>query len=105
VVDAAIEWVRYVTSPEVQTYRAVVGSFVPTIPSVSALPEVLQAEPFLTNLQDVARVTRPSGAFGEHYHEASTVFFRGVNQILNRQDAGVVLPEVQRQLERLLGIS
>jgi len=104
-VDAAIEWVRYATSPEVQAYRAVQSALVPTIPAVSALPEVLQAEPFLSRLQDVARVTRPSGVFGEHYNEASTVFFEGVNQILNGQDAGVVLVDVQRQLERLLSVS
>jgi hypothetical protein len=44
-----------------------------------------------------------AGMFGPHYDEASTVIYRGVNQVLNGQDAGRVLGDVQVQLERLLG--
>jgi trehalose/maltose transport system substrate-binding protein len=104
-IDASIEWTRYASSPEAQAYQAVLAASVPTIPAVAAQPEVLQAEPFLTKLQDVKRVTRPSGVFGAHYSDASAVFFRAVSQILNGQDAVVVLPDVQRQLEQLLGAS
>lgn len=104
-IDASIEWTRYASSPEAQAYHAVLAASVPTIPAVAAQPEVLQAEPFLTKLQDVKRVTRPSGVFGAHYSDASAVFFRAVSQILNGQDAVVVLPDVQRQLEQLLGAS
>jgi trehalose/maltose transport system substrate-binding protein len=102
-VDAALEWVRYESGPDAQTYRALVLGTVPTIPAVAARPDVLQAEPFLTNLQDVTRVTRPSGIFGERYNQASTAIFRGVNQILNGQDASPVLSDIQSQLKRLLG--
>ncbi len=101
--DAAIEFVRYLTTPEVETYRAVVGSFVPTIPAVAERPEVVRAQPYLKNLADVVRVTRPSRETGEQYNEASTAFFQGVNQILNGQDAAQVLPGVQQRLERLVG--
>jgi hypothetical protein len=80
-----------------------VGSLGPTIPTVAARPDVLQAEPFLTVLQDTVRVTRPAGVFGQHYDEASAVIYRGVNQVLNGQDAGRVLSDVQVQLEGLLG--
>jgi trehalose/maltose transport system substrate-binding protein len=104
-VDASIEWVSYASSPEAQAYHAVLATTVPTIPAVAAQPEVLQAEPFLSKLQGVTRVTRPSGVFSAHYADASAVFFQAVSQILNGQDAGVVLPDVQRQLERLLGAS
>jgi len=104
-VDASIEWARYASSPEVQAYHAVLATSVPTIPAVAAQPEVLQAEPFLMKLQDVTRVTRPSRVFGAHYADASAVFFQGVSQILSGQDAGVVLPDVQRQLEQLLEIT
>jgi trehalose/maltose transport system substrate-binding protein len=100
--QAAIEWVRYATGPEVQTYQALVGSLGRTIPAVAARQDVLQAEPFLTVLQDTVRVTRPAGVFGQHYDDASTVIYRGVNQVLNGQDAGRVLSDVQVQLERLL---
>jgi len=102
VAEAAIEWVRYAASPELQAYRAVAASLVPTIPSVAARPEVQQSEPFLATLQDVTRVTRPSTIFGAKYNQASTVIYRGVNQILNGQDASPILIDVQRQLEQLL---
>ncbi len=100
--DAAVEWVRYCTSPEIETYRAVVGTFVPTIPSVSQNADVLKAMPFLKNLADVTRVTRPSRQFADQYNEASTALFQGVNQVLNGQDPAQVLPTVQQRLERLL---
>ena len=102
VAEAATEYIRYDASPEQQTYRAVAASQVPTIPSVAALPEVQQAEPFLATLQDLTRVTRPSAIFGTKYSQASAVIYRGVNQILNGQDAGPILVAVQRQLEQLL---
>ncbi|MGI9145369.1 MAG: ABC transporter substrate-binding protein [Chloroflexota bacterium] len=99
--DASIEFVRYLTSPEVQAYRAVVGSYVPTIGDVAGRPEVLQVQPFLKNLQDVVRVVRPSKVTADRYNEASTAIFQGVNQILNGQDAAQALPGVQQRLQRL----
>jgi trehalose/maltose transport system substrate-binding protein len=102
-IEASTEFVRYAASPEIQTYRAVVGTFVPTIPAVAERPEVLAAMPFLKNLASVDRVTRPSRALGERYNEGSTAIFQGVNMILNGQDAASILPNVQRQVERLLG--
>jgi trehalose/maltose transport system substrate-binding protein len=100
--DAAVEFTRYLTSKEVQTWRAVVGSFVPTRPDVASDPQVLQAEPFLKNLADVERVTRPSVYLGQDYNEGSTAFFQGVSQILNGQDAATVVPQIQQRLEALL---
>jgi len=100
--DAAIEFVRYATSKEVQTWRAVVGSFVPTRQDVASDPQVLQAEPFLKNLADVVRVTRPSVYLGQDYNEGSTAFFQGVSQILNGADAATVVPQIQQRLEGLL---
>jgi trehalose/maltose transport system substrate-binding protein len=101
-IDASIELVRYMASPDVEAYRAVVGSFVPTIQAVADRPDVLQSMPFLRNLASVERVTRPSRALAESYNEGSTAVFQGVNQILNGQDAASVLPNVQRTLERLI---
>src|SRR5207302_10946956 len=51
--DAAIEFVRYMTSADVEKWRAVVGSFVPTRQDVASDPDVLKAEPFLKNLSSV----------------------------------------------------
>jgi trehalose/maltose transport system substrate-binding protein len=101
--DASIEFIRYLTSPEVQAYRAVVGAYVPTIAEVAARPDVLQVEPYLKNLADVVRVVRPSKVTADRYNEASTAVFQGVNQILNGQDAAQVLPGVQQRLQRLTG--
>lgn len=101
--EASIEFVRYMASPEVQTWRAVLGSFVPTIPEVAARPEVIEAMPFLQPMEEVERVTRPSREAGERYNEVSTVIFQGVNRILTGQDAAQILPQVAQQLERILG--
>ncbi len=100
--DAGVEFVRYMASPEVQAWRAVVGTFLPTIQSVAAMPAVVQAQPFLKNIGDVQRVTRPSTVLADQYNQGSTIFFQGVNQVLNGQDAGSVLPNVSQQLQRLL---
>ncbi|MBV9357065.1 MAG: extracellular solute-binding protein, partial [Chloroflexi bacterium] len=100
--DAAIEFVRYATSPEVQTYRALVGGFVPTMPDIAAQAQVVKAEPYLTNLQDVQRVVRPARLTGAHYDQASTMIFQAVNQILNGRNAEDIVPGLQQQLEQLL---
>lgn len=100
--DAAIELVRYCTSADVQAYRAVVGSYVPTMDSVASRPEVVQAEPFLAKITSVQRVTRPTRQAGDQYNQLSTVFYQGVSQILQGQDASQVLPGVQQQMQRLL---
>lgn len=98
--EAATEFVRYMTSPEVQTWRAVVGTFVPTIPAVASDPQVIEAMPFLEALQDVVRVTRPSAAAGENYNQASAAIFQGTNQILLGQPAGQIVPQIEQQLQR-----
>jgi trehalose/maltose transport system substrate-binding protein len=101
--DAAFEFVRYLTGPESQTYRAVVGTYVPTIPSVASDPAVAQAQPYLANLSNVQRVARPSSETGENYNQISTAFFQAVNNVENGQDPASVLPTAQSQIQRLLG--
>jgi ABC-type glycerol-3-phosphate transport system substrate-binding protein len=86
----------------VQGWRAVVGGYVPTIQNVASMPAVVEAQPFLNNISDVQRATRPSTQFADQYNQASTYFFQGVSQILNGQDAAQVLPGVSQQMQRLL---
>jgi trehalose/maltose transport system substrate-binding protein len=100
--DAAIQYVRYVTSAPVQTWRAIAGGFVPTIQSVADDAAVNVAQPYLKAVQNVERVGRPAGVYGENYNQASTAFFQGVSQILAGQDAAQVLPGVQQKLQQLL---
>ena len=100
--DAAVLYVRYVTSAPVQTWRAIAGGFVPTIQSVADDPQVNVAQPYLKAVANVERVGRPAGIYGENYNQASTAFFQGVSQILGGQDAAQVLPGVQQKLQQLL---
>jgi len=100
--DAAIQLVAYFCSPEVETWRAVVGSFVPTIQSIAEDPQVIAVQPYLKSTSGVDRVGRPTGAFGDNYNQASTAFFQGVSQILAGSDATQQLADVQSKLQRLL---
>ncbi|MGK3987623.1 ABC transporter substrate-binding protein [Sorangium sp. So ce136] len=100
--DAAIEFVRYLTSPEAQKFRATAGSFIPTIPSVQQDAEVVKSLPFLTNAKDIALVPRPSNTTGARYNEASIAFFQGVSQVLQGKEPKEVLGQVEQRLTRAL---
>lgn len=99
--DASIQLARYFCSPEVQQWRAVAGSFVPTIPSVAEDAQVLQVMPYLKTAGGEDRVGRPAGFYGENYNQASAAFFQGVAQILAGGDATQVLNDVASKLQRL----
>lgn len=101
--EAAIEFVRYLGSPEMQKWRAIHYSFVPNVPSVSEDPQVIEAMPFLSTMTEVTRVTRPSREAGDLYNEFSTIFFQGVNQILNGEDPANEVPAMAEDIEDLLG--
>jgi trehalose/maltose transport system substrate-binding protein len=100
--DASIEFVRYMTGPEVQTWRAVVGSFVPTQEAVSSDPQVLEAMPFLKNLSSVVRVTRPSRETGLDYNEVSTNIFQEINTILKGGDAAAGVKNIEDLITPLI---
>ncbi|CAN5818794.1 hypothetical protein BH23CHL2_BH23CHL2_07670 [soil metagenome] len=101
--EAAIEFARYLTSAEVQKWRAVAASFVPTMPEVAEDPEVIEAMPFLETLADVVRVVRPSTPAGDLYNEVSTAYFQGLNEILNGDDAEDTVPQMADDIEFILG--
>ncbi|HEY8602033.1 MAG TPA: ABC transporter substrate-binding protein [Thermomicrobiales bacterium] len=100
--DAAIEFVRYMTSEEISKFRAVNGTYVPLYQSVSDDPDVQKNQPFLKNLSSVQRVVRPSNALGANYNQGSTIMFQAFNAILNGQDAQAQLQAAQGQLARLV---
>jgi trehalose/maltose transport system substrate-binding protein len=100
--DAAILLVRYFCSPDVQRWRAIAGSFVPTIQSIAEDPQVVAVMPYLKITANVDRVGRPTGAFGDNYNQASTAFFQGVSQVLAGGDPTQQLADVQSKLQRLL---
>lgn len=100
--DAAIEFVRYMAGPEGQKYRAVVGSFIPTITATQSDADVVKALPFMTKLKDVSLVPRPATAAGTRYNEASIGFFQGVSQVLQGKAPAEVLPQVEQRIQRVL---
>ena len=101
--DAAIELVRYMTSPAVEKFDALTNSNVPTIVSVAKDKAVVKANPYLKPaIASVPRVTRPAKFLKTHYNEASKIIYQGINQILNGAPASSVLPSIQSKLNSLL---
>ncbi|HLJ69423.1 MAG TPA: ABC transporter substrate-binding protein [Chloroflexota bacterium] len=102
-IGAAAELVRYLTSPAVQRYDAIVNSNVPTIPSVANDPLVRKTNPYLKpSINDTIRVVRPGKYLKDRYVAGSRIIYDGINQILSGQRADRVLPQLQRQLQRLV---
>ena len=101
--DAAIEFVRYMTSPAVEKFDAITNSNVPTIVSVAKNKAVVKANPYLKPaIASVPRVTRPAKFLGARYNEGSKIVYQGINQILTGTPASQVLPQVQSRLQALL---
>ena len=100
--DAAVEFVRYLASPESQKFRAVQKSLIPTITSVQADPEVVKALPFLAKTKDTSLIARPSNTAGGRYNEVSIAFFQGVSQVLQGEEPAKVLPQIEQRIERAL---
>jgi trehalose/maltose transport system substrate-binding protein len=101
--DAAIEFVRYMTSKAVEKFDTITNSNVPTIPSLAGDPQVKKAAPYLNPATaNVPRATRPSTVLGVKYNEGSKDIYQAVNRILNGASASSVLPGLQSQLQGLL---
>jgi trehalose/maltose transport system substrate-binding protein len=101
--SAAIEFVRYLTSPAVEKYDAIFNTNVPTIPTVALNAAVRRANPYLKPaIAKVARVTRPSRFLRGKYNKGSQIIYQGINQIENGANASSVLPRIQSQLNALL---
>jgi trehalose/maltose transport system substrate-binding protein len=101
--EAAIELVRYLTSPATQKFDAIYNSNVPTIPAVAADKAVRKVNPYLKpNISAVQRVTRPSRYLRSHYQQGSQIIYQGINQILNGQNANNILPGISARLTRLI---
>jgi trehalose/maltose transport system substrate-binding protein len=101
--EAAVELLRYVSSPEVQAWKAVIGQFQPTIPTLYDDPEVQSALPFRSLLRDVTLTPRPSSHVNGAYQEVSTVFWSGVSEILLGGAAAEIVPQMAERIETLIG--
>ena len=104
----AIEFVKYMTSREVQRERAIGGAFLPAIESLYHDPAVLNANPFFQAMAEVSGrlVRRPSSLVGARYDLVSQAYARGVHSILT----GNVSPSegaaaIESDIARLTGFA
>ena len=103
---AAIEMVKFLTSPEIQRVNATTRGYAPTRPSLYYDSAVLKANPFFGTLRDVllkGAVTRPSTVAGSRYDEISKAYFTAVRQTLTGQEsAGTAVQELEKELQSLV---
>lgn len=102
--EAAVDLVRYLTSPEEQKRRAIVGGYNPTLPALYQDQEVLQANPFFGSLYEtfVNAVARPSRETGVKYNQVSSEFFNATHTVLAGQaEAPAAVADLAKKLDRL----
>jgi trehalose/maltose transport system substrate-binding protein len=104
--EAAMAYVRFLTSPEIQKRRALAMGNLPSIPRLYDDAELRQALPFLTHLEPLfsgGAVARPSTVAGSRYGEVSMAYFTAVHQILTgKQEAAEALSDLETELQALL---
>ena len=103
---AAIELVKFLTSPEIQKMNAIQSTHFPTIPSVFEDPEVLEVAPFFAIARDVLdnSVARPSAAAKRKYNEVSKLFWTAAQDAISgRASSSSALRDLEARLRRLKG--
>jgi trehalose/maltose transport system substrate-binding protein len=104
--EAAIEFVRYMCSPELEKSFTIERSHSPTISAVYDDPEVVETQEFLARLKPVfegGAVARPSTVTADLYNSASIAYHTRVNQILTGQaDAASAVAEIEAELQDLM---
>jgi trehalose/maltose transport system substrate-binding protein len=99
--ELAVDLVLYLTSSAEQKRRAIEGSFNPTIVSLYKDHDVLQANPFMAQLDGIFAnmVARPARVTGSRYNRVSTEFFTAVHATLSHQgDAATNLVGLEKVL-------
>jgi trehalose/maltose transport system substrate-binding protein len=83
--EASIEFVKYLTSAEVQRAFAIERSMLPTRPAVYEDAELAEVNEFIPRLLPVfeSAVGRPAGPAADLYAEVSTVYYQNLNQVLS----------------------
>lgn len=102
--ELAADLVRYLTGPQEQKRRAMVGSYSPTLPALYRDEEVINAVPFFRTLYTSFEhaVARPSRVTGDKYARVSAEFYYAVHGVLaGKTDAASALSALQAKLERL----
>ncbi|HZD11338.1 MAG TPA: ABC transporter substrate-binding protein, partial [Candidatus Binatia bacterium] len=104
--EEAADLALFMASYDEQKYRAIEGSFNPTIKALYEDEEVLAANPFFGDLFDVFTnaVARPSTVTAPQYNETSVLFFNAVHSVLTGDsDAETAFAELELDLQDLLG--
>jgi len=104
--DAAIEYVKFMCSPEIQKSRAIERALLPTIATVYDDPDVAAASEFMPRLKPVFQggaVARPSTASSDLYNSVSTAYFQRVNQILTgAASAADAVGQIESELKDIM---
>lgn len=103
----AIEFVRYMTSHQVQLQRSIKSSFLPTIPELYDNPQALAANPYYSRLKEVffgGALARPSTISGKLYSDVSTAYFTAVHSTLAGEvSAAESLASLEEELVKITG--
>ncbi len=99
--EIAADLVMYMTSAQVQKARAIGGSFNPTLPALYQDREVIAANAFMAQLQEVFAnsVARPTSATGLKYPQVSQSFYNAAHEVMSGRATG---EEAVRRLEKRL---
>jgi len=100
----AASLVLYMTGAQVQKYRAIKGSFNPTIPALYKDPDIIKASPFMAELYPTfsSAVPRPSTVTTGKYNQVSNQFWNATHDVLSgNAKSPDALAQLDRSLKRL----
>ncbi len=88
--DAAADLVMYMASPEVVKTRAIQNSFNPTSPALYKDKDIIAANDFMAQLNDVftGAVPRPAPVTGLKYPEVSRLFWEAAHDVMSKKATG-----------------
>jgi trehalose/maltose transport system substrate-binding protein len=102
---SAIEFIRYLSSSEVQKWRAREGTYQPTIEKLIKEVDVQEALPFLkdSRIRNAQPIIRPSSRLEDRYNEVSICIYEWVDSALKRdarKDIEQDIVEMEKCIER-----
>jgi trehalose/maltose transport system substrate-binding protein len=104
--DAAIDLVKFIASPEMQKYRTLRTSNLPTIAALYDDPDIARQQPIVPRWKPIFldAQPRPSATARIKYNEASSQFWTAVHNTLSGEgDAAGNLADLEARLTRLKG--
>ena len=105
--EPAIEFIKFMCSPEFQTAFAAEQSMLPTIAAVYDAQEVAEASEFIPRLKDVFQggaVARPSSVTGDLYPEVSQAYSQQLNQVLTGdKDGATAAADMEAEISAIAG--